>query len=97
MTEQVLQALRRHTNHRGLTIVHEASLLKELSVSAEDLRAALKQLEERRLVEILAPLPFLVLKWSGIQQIPAENGPKPGPSGASRYSFHSLINRLIKA
>src|SRR5260221_2706353 len=67
MTEQVVQALRRHTNHRDLMIVREAVLLDELGISSEALRAALKNLEEERLVEVLSPLPFLVLKRSGKQ------------------------------
>ena len=64
MTEAVLQALRRRTNHRGLLIVREAALLDETKVSHDDLRCVLDRLVQDRIVEILSPLPFLVLKWS---------------------------------
>jgi hypothetical protein len=65
MTDQVLQALRRRNNHRGLVIVQESVLLDELEVSSEALRRVVGSLEAKGLVEILSPLPFLVLKWSG--------------------------------
>jgi hypothetical protein len=65
MTQRVLQALRRRTSHRGLVIVREAVLLDETMMSAEQLRAALDRLVEDGVVQVLSPLPFLVLKWSG--------------------------------
>jgi hypothetical protein len=95
MTEQVLQALRRRSNHHGLVIVREGVLLDELRLSPVDLRAALKELEERRLIEVLSPLPFLVLKWSGKRSSGRENDPKIGPAGESRYSSYSFNNKSI--
>lgn len=87
MTEQVFQALRRRTNHSDLVIAREAALLDELRISSITLHAALKELEERRLIEILSALPFLVLKWSGKQSGPSENASETGASGESRYSY----------
>lgn len=95
MTDQVFEALRRRTNHRDLVIVREPALRDELGISPADLRAALKELQERRLVEVLSPLPFLVLKWSGKRPIDRENGRKSGPSDRSRYSSYSFNNKSI--
>ena len=55
MTGSVLQALRGHTNHRGLVIVREATLLDGLGIDADILRAAIRKLEENRVLEILSP------------------------------------------
>jgi hypothetical protein len=65
MTEQVLQALRGRFNHRGIVIVREAALLDEMKIAPQDLRSALDRLVSDRVIEILSPLPFLVVKWSG--------------------------------
>lgn len=82
MTEHVLQALRRRTNHRDLVITRESDLLDELHITSEVLRAAISRLAEDRLLEILSPLPFLVVKWSGRQ-----------PKSPDAYSFESSLSR----
>jgi hypothetical protein len=65
MTDKVLLALRRRTNHRDLVIVRETTLLDEIRIASQDLRNALDRLVSDRVIEILSPLPFLVIKWSG--------------------------------
>jgi hypothetical protein len=86
MTERVLQALRRRTNHRNLVIVRETALLDELRVTPEVLRAAIERLEGDGLLEVLSPLPFLVVKWPG-------KGPKSADSAANAYSFQSSLSQ----
>jgi len=86
MTEQVLQALRRRTNHRDLVIVQEAALLDELSATSAVLQAAIAKLEEDRVLEVLSPLPFLVAKWSG-------EGRRSTVSAKNAYSFESSLSQ----
>ena len=95
MTELVIQALRRRTNHHGLVIVREDTLLGELRVSSEVLRTAIQNLEESRALEILSPFPFLVLKWSGTQLNASEKGRNHGHSATPRYSSYSLNQESI--
>jgi hypothetical protein len=92
MTEQIVQSLRRRTNHHGLVIVREDLLLDELQMSSEALRSTIKDLEENGLLEVLSPLPFLVLKWSG------KGSKSPNSTGnAYSYSKQLLNNKAIKA
>lgn len=86
MTEQICQALRRHTNHRDLVIVREPALLDDLRIGVDQLRAGLRELEERRLIEILSPLPFLVVKWSG-------KGTRTARSSGNAHSFKSSLSQ----
>jgi hypothetical protein len=86
MTERLLRALRRRTNHRDLVIVQETTLLDELRTTPEALRDALRNLAADGLVEVLSPLPFLVTKWSG-------KGWKAADSAGSAYSFQSSLSR----
>lgn len=86
MTELILQALRRRTNHRDLVIVRGSALLEELRVTSEVLRAAIERLEDDGLLEVLSPLPFLVVKWSG-------KGPKSPDSRENAYSFESSLSQ----
>lgn len=91
MTERLLLSLRRRTNDRGLVLASEDDLRRELSASHEVLTAEIEKLDRSRLVEILAPLPFLVLRlrsWSG-------NASKPSHSRPIAYSYSKLSsNRL---
>src|SRR5437867_4321019 len=86
MTERVFQALRRRTDHRDLIIVREPALIEELEISAEQLRESLHHLEAQGLIEVLSPLPFLVVKWSG-------ESPKKPNTGGSAYSFQSSLSQ----
>jgi hypothetical protein len=68
MTQPLLSALGRRVNHRGLVIASEDALIEELHVTHDALVDGLRKLEEAKLVETLAPLPFIVLRlrsWSG--------------------------------
>ena len=95
MTEQVLQALRPRSSHHGLVIVREAVLLDELRIGPDALRAAIKNLDEDRLIEILSPLPFLVLKWPGKRSRDRENGTGSEASEGPRYSSYSFNNESV--
>lgn len=86
MTERVLQALGRRTDHRDLVIVREAVLLEELRITSDVLRAAIAKLGKDRLLEVLSPLPFLVVKWS-------VKRPKSPDSHENAYSFESSLSQ----
>jgi hypothetical protein len=86
MTEQVLQALRQQTNHRNLVIVRESALVDDLHITPDVLRAAIARLEEDGLLEVLSPLPFLVVKWSG-------KGRQVSDSSGRAYSFNSSLSQ----
>jgi hypothetical protein len=91
MTERLLACLQRRANSRGLVLTNEEQLLRELATSREMIAAELDKLERSGLIEVHAPLPFLVLKlrsWSG----KAKN---VGTSQPSAYSYSKLSsNRL---
>ncbi len=64
----LLAALETRANHRGLALAPERALRLELDVSHEELTAQLAALEAGRVIDVISPLPFLVvslLKWSG--------------------------------
>lgn len=85
MREPLLATLIRHANHRGLILASEPTLLRERGGAPAELREELMALEEARQVEVLAPLPFLVLRlvsWSGSSRDPARNSPMKGSSPA---------------
>lgn len=77
MTEQLLAALQRRTNARGLVIAGEAGLLEELHVTRETLRAAVEALARGGTIEVLSALPFFIGKWSSSTPTAADAGPKP--------------------
>lgn len=91
MTEALLACLKQRANHRGLVLASEEQLLRELGTGRHVLAAELENLDRSGLVEILAPLPFLVLKlrsWSG-------EASKPADSRQTAYSYSKLSsNRL---
>ena len=86
MTEQILQELQRRTNHRDFVIVRGSVLLDELRVTPEVLEAAIRKLEADRLIEILSPLPFLVVKW------PGKRSKSLNPED-NAYSFQSSLSQ----
>ena len=98
MTDWLFRHLRGRATHRGLVIAREAVLLQELGCEPATLRGALAELEQSDVVEILAPLPFLVLKlahsWSGKRSAIAESPEKSPDSEPSRYSY-SFNNQAI--
>jgi hypothetical protein len=93
MTEQLLQALGRRSSHRGLVIVQESALLKELRIPSHALRKSVAQLADKRVIEILSPLPFLVAKWSGNASPRLQNGPNVGAAEDHAYSFKSSLSQ----
>ena len=78
MTEKLLACLNSHANNRGVVLVAQDVLLRELGADSEMVTVELERLERAALVEVLAPLPFLVLrlkKWSGSHENLAELRP----------------------
>lgn len=88
MSEKLFTALRRRANHRGLVIVRDAQLLDELRVDSGALATAVRELERNRYLEVLSPLPFLVLK---LQKWPGSDGNAAG-SGPSPYSYPKQLS-----
>ena len=87
MSEVLLQALGSRANHRGLVIARDSALAEDLHVSRGDIGAALRKLEEARLVELLSPPPFLVVRlrtWPGKGVESAETSP-------SAYSYSQQL------
>jgi hypothetical protein len=62
MRERLLAALRHRANQNGLATVREAQLLVDLSSNHDDVSIALEALSRAHLVEVLSPLPYLVVK-----------------------------------
>lgn len=82
MTERLLACLNSHANARGVVLVTEVVLLRELGGDRELVTKELKRLERAALIEISAPFPFLVLR---LKKWPAnvETVGKPVPSAHS--------------
>jgi hypothetical protein len=90
MTERLLAALQSRTNDRGLMLASEDALCDELRVTPATLGEELQKLEAFRLVEVLAPLPFLVARLRGTW--PGSKAKTPD-SGLSAYSAIQLLNK----
>lgn len=89
MTEQFLTVLQSHANIRGIVLVAEEVVMREASASRGEIEVALDQLTRAGLVEILAPLPFLVLRlqsWPG-------RGVEPAVSAGPAYSSQSSLSQ----
>lgn len=87
MTERLLACLNSHANNRGVVLVAQDVLLRELGADRETAAVELQRLERAALIEVLAPLPFLVLrlkKWSG-------SGEKVADSRPSAYSHSKQL------
>lgn len=68
MSESLLELLAGHVNARGVVLVAEDVLLLEAGAARETVAESLGKLERAGLVEILSPLPYLVLRlrtWPG--------------------------------
>jgi hypothetical protein len=82
MSESLLELLAGHVNSRGVVLVAEEVLLREAGATREGVVESLGKLERAGLVEILSPLPYLVLRlrtWPG-------KGQKVPVSALSAYS-----------
>jgi len=87
MTGRLLACLNSHASNRGMVVITEETLLRELGTGHEAASVELAKLERAGLVEILTPLPFLVLKlrkWPG-------KGTNTGISSHSAYSYSKLL------
>lgn len=87
MTEQLLTALQSHANATGVVLVAEENLTRELRASRSDVEAALQRLGRSGLIEVLAPLPFLVARLRGSWR--GKHG-KRSDSAPSAYSAIQL-------
>lgn len=90
MTDRLLQYLCDRVTRHGLVMVREDRLRRELGLSDVEIRAGLQKLEESALIEILSPLPFVVIRpriWSGRRQKAPENGP------VLPYSYKSYLSQ----
>ena len=68
MTDKLLACLAAHANNRGVALVTQEALLRDMQTDIKTLTHEMERLERAALVEVLAPLPFLVVrlkKWSG--------------------------------
>lgn len=95
MTEQLLAVLQSHANARGVVLVSEESLRDDVPASRGEVEATLAKLATAGFIEILAPLPFLVLRlrsWSGRKVNPRESEP-PAYSAIPKQQLNSSYRR----
>ena len=67
MTGKLLDYLRTQANTRGVVLVSETKLVRQLKTSHETIVRALSSLERDGRIEVLTPLPYVVLRllsWS---------------------------------
>jgi hypothetical protein len=86
MTEQLLAMLRNRASRRGRVMASEETLRDQLKIGSKDLADELRKLEHAKLIEVLAPLPFLIAKLPGKWPGEARNAAR---TASSRYS-HSF-------
>jgi hypothetical protein len=89
--ERLLASLKRHATARGMVLLREEVLLREVGATREDAVLALDKCERAGLVTILSPFPFLVLRlrsWSGMTT-------KPRDSRPTGYSYSLLSNNRL--
>lgn len=89
MRERLLRWFMAHANGRGVVLGRSEVMEAELGAASDVLQQELTALEREGVVEIIAPLPFLVLrleKWSGRGQ-------------QSAFAYSSLLsnNQLIES
>jgi hypothetical protein len=94
MTERFLACLESHANNRGVVIARQDVLLREVGASQAEAAAALEALEHDGLVDVLSPLPFLVLKLRKLSGMPV-NASIASPSAYS-YSKQLLQTKQLK-
>jgi hypothetical protein len=83
MTERLLAHLRACSNEGGLVLGNEADLCRELGADRVVIATEIDRLAEAGLIEVLAPLPFLVARLRGTW--PGKE-PKSAVSAPSAYS-----------
>ena len=82
-----MACLNSHANKRGMVVITEETLLREIGANNERASTELAKLERAGLLEILTPLPFLVLKlrkWPGRAE-------EAEVSSYSAYSYPKLL------
>ncbi len=96
MTDALLSTLEKRANARGVVLADEEALSRELQIPRTVLVEYLAELEAESAIEILAPLPFLVLKlrkWAGRRSEAARMPAKTAGSEVRPYSFQSSLSR----
>lgn len=91
MTEALLHHLRQRASRRGLVITRAQLLQEALGVSLEDLERSLTDLEAKKQLRVLSPLPYLVCtlhSWPG-----SSTPPVTEPQQSSSDS--SIVHREI--
>jgi len=91
MTERFLRYLEDRSNRRGIVVCREARLLDDLALTRKLVDGLLDQLVHEGRVDLLAPLPFLVLrfrKWSG-------KPPEPSILAPAAYSYSKLSSKEL--
>jgi len=91
MRIELLGALRNRANYHGLVNVREERLLGALKMTREEVVASLDALVQARLIDVISPLPFLVvkmLKWSGRGATRSIEAPD---SAVSRSDAHNSV------
>ena len=88
MTERLLACLQSHATNRGMVVITEEALLREIGTDHETVSGELAKLARAGLVQILTPLPFLVVKLP--RKWPSR-GEKTVISSHSAYSYSKLL------
>lgn len=91
MTERLVHALTSRVNRHGRVIASQDALCRELRTSPDTLENGLRQLSEARVVDILSPLPFLVLRlrsWPGSSRDHLRN---KQPNSSAKADLHSEV------
>jgi SOS-response transcriptional repressor LexA len=98
--ERLLICFRGLASHRGVVTVRGEVLAKEVEASLEDVGVALKKLERAGLIEVLAPLPFLVIRiqtWSGGSSPHAAKGQQISSSSSPLHKEVPVSSRAAAA
>src|SRR6185295_4040343 len=98
MTEQLLAALKRHANSRGLVLVTDEDLAREVPASPGALGDELEKLVRAGLIEVLSPQPFIVIKlrmWPGRKLGPTKTAATTVAPVDRAYSFQSSLSQSI--
>ena len=98
MTERLLASLKAHANSRGLVLVTDDDLAREVPASPGTLSDEIEKLVRAGLIEVLSPQPFLVIKlktWPARRSDSAKTAPKTGVRSDRAYSFQSSLSQSI--
>lgn len=100
MTGRLLDYLQGHANADGLVLASEMRMIARLKTSHEHLVEALKELESQGKIDILSPLPLLVLKlrsWSGSSSSRVRNEQQISSHAARVHSEVPVSSRAAAA